>query len=379
MNTEVVPVRLKEARESRGVGVTELSETLGVTSQAVSQYEEGIMKPSVFILKKMAAELNFPMEFFYKEKLVNDCNKRNVYFKLPNVVPKKVRQAYAVRIEWANEIYLYINQYVELKEVRMPDLNQYFDQGKLRERNIEEIASEVRRCWKIGSEPIANLIELLEDQGVMVCKTPFQFNKIAAFSSWYDDVPYIFYRAAEQLDFGRRWDMAHELGHLLLHPFLKEKGNYHKGTLTRVEKEADEFAAAFLMPAESIAKDVLHYSLDYFIMLREKWKVPLKAIIGRSRQLELLNESQFERMDRQIAARKRWDRSFLEYQAEAEEPTILIEAIHLLVDNNVLSPKEILEDLALPKEEIIAICNMPGRGFEEEQTGQRNGRLRIVK
>ena len=56
------------------------------------------------------------------------------------------------------------------------------------------------------------------------------------------------------------------------------------------EKEANEFAAAFLLPGESFAKDaaVNPKSIPAYTELKRKWKVSIQALAGSSFSLWLI-------------------------------------------------------------------------------------------
>jgi Zn-dependent peptidase ImmA (M78 family) len=49
----------------------------------------------------------------------------------------------------------------------------------------------------------------------------------------------------------QNWTCAHELGHYILHRYMRRSGSLHRPP-ARFEREADAFAAALLMPADSV-------------------------------------------------------------------------------------------------------------------------------
>jgi Zn-dependent peptidase ImmA (M78 family) len=68
---------------------------------------------------------------------------------------------------------------------------------------------------------------------------------VDAYSIWYDQVPYVFLtrrKTSERI----RFDLAHELGHLVLH------GDVPAET-TAEERAADAFASEFLIPRELLS------------------------------------------------------------------------------------------------------------------------------
>ena len=64
MTLEFNATRLKDARLLRGLSQIELADLLGVTKQAISQYENGIVTPKSDITFKMSEVLNIPLAYF---------------------------------------------------------------------------------------------------------------------------------------------------------------------------------------------------------------------------------------------------------------------------------------------------------------------------
>ena len=101
--------------------------------------------------------------------------------------------------------------------------------------------------------------------------------KIDAFSVWKDAIPYIFLSSEKYSDVRLRFTLAHELGHLLLHAnYINEEEIQTKVIFDKIEKEADLFAAALLLPATTFSNDIYSTSIDHFINLKKKWKASVK-------------------------------------------------------------------------------------------------------
>lgn len=377
----IVPTRIREARESRGLSMAELSELIGVTSQAISQYEKGITTPSIFVLKKMAECLNFSVAFFYKNKNNLRCSNSAVYFRAMASTSKKLKSAYAYRVEWANDIYDYLKQYIDFNPVNIPDISEYLSGEQIELEDIEKVANIVRRYWQIGRGPIDNLIDLLEDNGVVVCNTKFANRKIDAFSQWYDGTPYIFLGNNKISAVRARFDIAHELGHLLLHPFLTQDEVYQKSVLDRIELEANYFASALLMPSDTIAPEIIHNSIEYLCILKEKWKVSIAALIMRAKQLEIFSENQSSYLYRTMSAKNIRVQEPLDDVIEKETPKLLSQAIDLLIDNNIIQPKDFLEELCLAEDDLISICSLNEKFFDENKFIKDKERmfLKVIK
>ena len=71
-----------------------------------------------------------------------------------------------------------------------------------------------------------------------------------------------------------------------------------------LEKQANEFAASFLLPKEAFIKDLperYRYSLDYYVRLKKKWNVSIMAMILRAHSLGYLTENQYSYLMRQMS------------------------------------------------------------------------------
>jgi len=374
----IVPARIKEARESRGLSMAELSEKIEVTSQAISQYEKGIINPSPFILKQLSNILEFPYSFFFKPIREKLCDNSPVFFRAMKSTPKKYKNAYGYYFEWADEIYNYLNKYVKLHELELPDISEYVTGEPLDFKTIEEIALSVRKQWGIGNEPISNFVELLEDKGITLCRIKFGNRKIDAFSQWYNGNPYIFLGSEKGSAVRSRFDAAHELGHLLLHPHMKLEDVYKKEKLDIIEAEANYFAGALLMPITSFPKEVIHNSIDYLLLLKEKWRVSISAIIMRSKQLNLFTENQINYLNRQMTSRQMWRNEPLDDILEPEEPRLFNEALELIIKHNIVTIDQFLNDICLPRREIQNICCLPDDFFTPVKK-ESKVELKIIK
>lgn len=73
-----------------------------------------------------------------------------------------------------------------------------------------------------------------------------------------------------------------------------------------VENEANQFASAFLMPKDSFTADLTKESfidLDTFIDLKSKWNVSIAAMVHRAHDLELINDKEYVKLQKQISYR----------------------------------------------------------------------------
>ncbi len=146
-----------------------------------------------------------------------------------------------------------------------------------------EGAKAVRAAWGLGAGPIDNVVRLLEACGIVMTRNEIGTADVDSFSTWLPQRPVIVL-ASDKRDAARsRFDAAHELGHLVMHADA-EPGRHV------IENQAHRFAAAFLMPAETIAKEFPHrMSWPAFIKLKERWRVSLQVLLIRAKTLGALS------------------------------------------------------------------------------------------
>ena len=141
------------------------------------------------------------------------------------------------------DIYAYIEQYIHLPKLRLTT----YDRVGYTRKEISEIAKSVRRDWGLGDGPISNLTLLLENNGILVSKVGLDAKKADACSVFFTAPgtakrPMIFLTSGTSAVRSRR-DLAHELGHQVLHSWMdKEQFEEHQDI---IEEEAETFASYF--------------------------------------------------------------------------------------------------------------------------------------
>jgi Zn-dependent peptidase ImmA (M78 family) len=96
---------------------------------------------------------------------------------------------------------------------------------------------------------------------------------VDAFSVWSDGIPYVFLSRAKTPE-RARFDLAHEIGHLVLHSRVGAVD-----TEPGIEKEADRFASAFLMPERTIRQSLRqNATVEEILSARTHYGVSASAI-----------------------------------------------------------------------------------------------------
>jgi len=232
------PARLTQARVRQSLSKTELAAAVGVSAAAIGQYEAGVNSPRADVVERMATTLKVRPGFFSVGRPLARIDTVHAHFR-------------------------------SLREADLPKLPQGTSPG--------EAAVALRRHWGLPDGPVRHLVATAESRGIVVVVRPLgEIDAVDAFSSVIVDRPIVVTtpRRSENV-FRHRFSIAHEIGHLLLHAESGEQS-------TAIEREADEFAAAFLTPAASMDA-VLPQRLDLAVLdrLGRRWGVSPHSLIRR--------------------------------------------------------------------------------------------------
>lgn len=337
--------RLKTARTLKGMSISELAEALDLQRQTVSMYESGkISNPDFPKVQKMSQILNFPIDFFLDSDTELVQVAPSTYFRSLLTTNKKYRYEQEIKINFVSTIYAYLSEYITFPQVNLPDS---YDND-----NIEDIALRLRECWNLGSGPIDNLIFHAEQNGIILTSFATTTSDIDAFSQKIninDEERYIIALSKNKNTASRlHFDVAHELGHIMLHDWEDDIENLSPSEFREREQQANDFASAFLLPKETFIKEIGVFAdkLNYYIELKKKWKVSVAAMIRRAKNLGLISYDKYQALMRQMQKLGIRKNEPLDNVIVTAQPSLLKTAVEMLINDNVLTAKEILQELS---------------------------------
>ncbi len=359
----LIPAKLTDARKAARINQTELSERIGVTRQAVSAYERGEKTPEAETFARVCEVLGQPPSFFTTEEtpVFGDFSPR--FFRKFGPGTQRRNDACSVYARWFVQAVKYLDDQVNYPSVDVACVAAADPGGRYSEEEIEQAAEECRRRWGLGLGPITNVVSLVESKGVAVCKFGIEGERIDAFSFWNGERPFIFCASDKDAGARARYDVAHELGHLVLHRWIEPEELEDPKTLKIIEREADRFAGAFLLPRKSFPHEVYTPRLDAFVELKRRWRISIQAMIYRCRDLGVIDEQQFTNLYKQISFRKWRTREPLDdpHHMPPEQPKLLRRALEMVIENSRKHPDEIAADLPLNRRTLEMLCNLvPG-------------------
>ncbi|MGB3443130.1 MAG: XRE family transcriptional regulator [Actinophytocola sp.] len=342
--------RLRMARELRGLTQVQLAREVGsVTAASVSQFENGHTRPAASTLRRLSVALRVPPSFFAAPARPPAQEQLNGFFRsLRSTSPRDRQQALAY-VHLARELALELEKYVALPDLNLPRVPG--DEGQpLQAADIEQAAAQARSHWNVPRGPIQDVVRLLEMNGIVVVRFRVSIEKVDAFCVDFPDRPVVALGADKGLRDRSRFDAAHELGHLVLHGINGQIGD------KTTENQANEFAAAFLMPADDI-KPELPTRLDWptLLRLKAKWHVSLAALLVRAKTLGVMSEHIYAQAWKALSVRG-WRKVEPGPLGNPEAPVLLRRALELAETTGV-SFSEFIHRSGLPEADVRTLLN----------------------
>ncbi|MBX3742592.1 MAG: ImmA/IrrE family metallo-endopeptidase [Akkermansiaceae bacterium] len=362
------PRRLTEARIAKGLTMSALAAHSNLSPQMVSALENGTRKPTAEALSALAQVLGIKIAYLKEERPFPVTADSAVFFRSSaSARNRRNQEMRKQQATWAYEIAAWLDQYVTLPSFDAANFwNESSEPQEHTEESIEEAASNLRSAWLMGTGPIPDMVALLESKGIRVIRQSSGSAKLDAFSRVVNAQPMIFLSSDKASGTRSRFDAAHELGHLLLHPHLSSEEITDPVTLKRIENEANLFAGAFLLPETSFSREIHGVTLGSFLAMKLRWKVSAQALIRRTFNLGAIDAFQYQRLAVDISARGMRRKEPHDDAIQVENPVVLRRSWELLIKHEVISRHQISDELLLPPDFISATLGIPPGSFDTD-------------
>jgi Zn-dependent peptidase ImmA (M78 family)/DNA-binding XRE family transcriptional regulator len=286
--------RLKSARKMKGWSLQELADNVpvNISKQAISKYEQNLMKPTGEVLIALAKTLDVRPDYFLKEgKIVLDA----VEFR-KNKLAVKDEDSIRERVKDFLERYLEVEQ---LLGIRIAFKNPLKKNMVAAVEDVEEVALKLIKEWNLGYDPIPNVIEMLEVNGIRVIEidAPDTFDGLSTFVGL---IPVVVINKNYSIE-RKRFTALHELGHLVL--------TIAPGA--DKERICHAFSGALLLPDDCLEKLIgekrNNIAPGELVSIKEQFGVSVQAIVMRMRIKKIISEAGFNKFWRTIANNKKED------------------------------------------------------------------------
>ena len=300
--------RVRRLRLALGLTQTDLAMHSGIASGAVSMIENGHLEADAHTIRALSESLDCDPTYLVTDVVTPqyDRPKLRAYADAPQ------RSVDRTVFDTLTAVEAIRSAGLRPLQVKVPiydgDLND--DDG------IDRIAADVRTAAGLaGDVVIPNVIRAAERLGCVVLPLESELGRHWGMSLTVDGIPVI--RVARQSDDPhtdipgdrQRFTVAHELGHIVLHSGSSQPAS--PSDATRMEREANRFAAAFLVPGDVLLEDLEgaggRVTLSTLATLKQKWGYSIKAFVFRFRELGVIDDAQARSLYKQISAR-RWNK-----------------------------------------------------------------------
>ncbi|WP_258370655.1 XRE family transcriptional regulator [Curtobacterium sp. MCLR17_059] len=334
------PARLGQARRFRAMTKTDLHRVVGVSANAIGQYERGEISPRAETVASLASALDVPVAFFSLGRPGVRVEVAQASFRRLRSTTVAQQQQATAYVELVWELSRYLEHDVEFPSI---DLPAWAGADSDDVPDPVTAARLMRAHWGLGTEPIPHLVYELEQHGILTVLFSMRETetdpkrKIDAFSTSSLPRPMIVLTPDKADDVMRhRFSGAHELGHVVLH-------HGRHGSDTNMERDADIFAAEFLTPREIIQHELpRRMNLAKLDDVSIRWGVSIHSLLYRCRELDLISDSTYRRAFITLNTVKPTTYSIRDYPGE--RPELLKNALALL-DEDGTSLADVANDL----------------------------------
>lgn len=333
-------------RRMLGLSQVELAEKARIGQGTLSKIEQGLKEVSEEIAECFGDALDCPPSFFYQaEREYGPPMSAHPPFRRKASVGQKLLEKvvadFNVRIGHVRTLL----RAVELEpELQLPSYDiEDFD------GDIEAIAANVRRAWYAPRGPISSLTEYAERAGCIVVLCDMQAAKIDGACYRIAGLPPVIFLNRYQPSDRMRFSLAHELGHLILHPYPSPN----------MEQEADIFASALLMPAADIGPELAGLTLEKAAYMKPVWKVSMAALIVRATTLKKLDASKSAYMWRTMSSKGYRLREPASLDFEPERPSLMDALLRNLTEEMGYTEAELAKVLHLHYSELTQMYALP--------------------
>jgi len=291
--------KLKDIRELNGLSRKELANKVNVTEQAIWQFEKNLTIPRFELVNDIKNIFSVKSQFFFSEPFLKQQVQAEDFAYRSNTRDSRRTISMETKyIDFSDCFVQFFEQKLDKPVNKIDELKSKI--SKLYIHNfivdadfIEDAANYSRRVLGINNN--SELMYKMEIAGIYILEKNVGFD-VDAYSVWTkSNRSFIVLGTTKRSAVRRNFDLAHELGHLVMHSFV-DMDSLDNEDYKRIEKEANLFASAFLLPREDFIKDfsILDRPSNpkSYIAMKAKYLVSISALEMRAYNMDELTYSE---------------------------------------------------------------------------------------
>lgn len=332
--------QLRLARVFNELSLEELAEKVNKTRQYIHKLETGQSAPTDELLANLATELSV-LPSFFSALPKSVISEQDFHFRKLFSTRAAVKHTAMAKAEIFGRLVSVLEEELKFPSVNIPSLSETKGAD-----DIERAADYCRSIWGLGMGPISNMTRLAENIGAIVTNFQSVSSEVDALSIALHR-PVIVRNKAKKSVCRQRFDIAHEIGHFVLH-----EGQVTGDRVT--ESQANRFGSAFLVPREMMLRffpKLKGNRLDWrkISEFKLQWKVSKAALLYRAHQLNIINDEQYKSG---VITLKRTGEATEEKEdhlIDLEEPELLINSVRLLHENKFFTAEKLAAMIEVEK------------------------------
>ena len=360
--------KLEEIRLLNGMSREELAKKIGVSEQAIWQFETNKIKPKLSpTIISLAMLYKVDIDFFESSPMASSVVRGNISFKGMDLSSKKSIKTQMIYADFVHNLISLLDNYLTSPTKTIYSLIEEVDHLMEKGINRKEL---IERTAQIARELIGvhgnndDLLYKLEMSGINVLsRFGTKENIRESYSFWnIDDVPYLVLAVGKTF-VNRNFDLAYELGHLLLHravdfEVLDNSERFDK------EQEASEFAINFLLPEAEFIKafESLVGSRvsqpDQYISLKQHFNVSIKILEFKAFRLGYLTPAQNNYFFRQMHKKNYKKLEPLDRDIPVYKAGKILSMIDVVLNSNSMNIQDLARLMHVSKELLACILNV---------------------
>lgn len=309
----------------------ELAAKVGITQAALSRYENGLRAADDETVSQLASALGVTADFLKHDYRLQGAIAADAHMRRQKTTKPSDWKRVEARLNAARMHSSYLLSRVPI------DPSNHVVQTDPDSTTPGEAAALLRASWRMPIGPVRQIVAWVESAGVLVIEEDFGTHRIDGMSQWAGQHAVMLINANLPTD-RKRWTVAHELGHLVMH------SNYMD---VDIEDQANQFATEFLMPEHVIRHQLSGLTLGKLSELKSEWGVSMQALFERAYRLGRVTSEERQQFYRRLNSRGWKTREPGSDQIPPEPPRLARSMGEQLIHSG-LSPAEVARLIGVP-------------------------------
>ena len=318
-----------------------LSQAIGISKMAVSNYEAGKRNPDYNTSRKLASALGVSLGMLLAQSNSGIAIQHGA-FRKQSTLTKSQQEIILGKVDrYLERLYEVVSF---IGDSALPEAPAY---ERIPAEDYESDGQHLRKILGLApTGPIGNITDILENHGFIICPVAFEDRRFSGNSGFVNGRPYIVVNVSMPAE-RQRFTLIHEVAHLVF-IFKDEQVE---------ERMVDEIAGAFLLPQNDIIRELGPKRSTIRGDLRNiqrEYGISMAAIVMRARQVGIIGKTVYETTMKWMSA------SGLRIN---EESGIIPESTHLLeqltsraVAEDEIGISKAAELLEMPLPDVRMLC-----------------------